>query len=116
MLIQNSKWVKIFALTWGVFTEPITHIDHVIISQVGLDFTMIGVKEDKMKELNVHPFDLTPTVVAEDDQLVIPQHPLTRDYKQPTPLGISLGPCKKILGNLSCALFIIMQFKDSNYI
>ena len=90
-------------LTWRIFTEPVTHIDHVIISQVGLDFTMIGVKEDKMKELNVHPFDLTPTEVVEDDQLVIPQHPLTRDYKQQTPLGIS---CKKILGNLSCALFI----------
>ena len=73
-------------------------LDHVVL-QVGLDFTMVAVKEDKIKELNIHPFDLTPTMASEDDQLIIPQHPLTKDYKQATPLGISLGPCKKILGN-----------------
>ena len=77
---------------------------------------MIAVREDKMKELNVHPFDLTPGAVAEDDQLIIPQHPLTKDYKQPTPLGISLGPCKKMLGNLSYALFIAIILRTATMI
>ena len=63
---------------------------------------MIGVKEDKIKELEICPFDLTPNAVTENDQLVIPQHPLTKDYKEQNPLCISLGPCKKILGNLIC--------------
>ena len=74
--------------------------------QVGLDFTMIGVKEDKIKELDIHPFELAPAEVAKDNQLMIPQHPLTRDYQKPTPMGISLGPCKNIMGNLSCVLFM----------
>ena len=68
--------------------------------QVGLDFTMIAVKQDKIKELSIQPLDLTPVAVAENDQLIIPQHPLTKDFKQATPMGISLGPCKNILGNL----------------
>ena len=69
---------------------------------------MIGVKEDQIKELNIHPFELAPTEVAKDDQLMIPQHPLTRDYQQPTPMGISLGPCKNIMGN-SCVLFVLVH-------
>ena len=67
---------------------------------------MIGVKEDQIKELNIYPFELAPTEVAKDDQLMIPQHPLTRDYQQPTPMGISLGPCKNIMGN-SCVLRVL---------
>jgi len=63
---------------------------------------MIGIKENKIKELGIHPFDLAPSAaVVENDQLIIPQHPLkqpvTADYER-TPLCIALGPCKKILG------------------
>ena len=89
--------------------------DYVIL-QVGLDFTMIAVKEDKIKELNVHPFDLTPTVISEDDQLIIPQHPLTKDCKQATPMEISLGPCKKILGNLCMCVLHIIYTLSSYYV
>ena len=63
---------------------------------------MIGVKEDKIKELGIHPFDLTPSAVAENDQLMIPQHPLTEDYKEATPLAISLGPIRHISGTYMC--------------
>ena len=66
---------------------------------------MIGVKVDQIKKLDVHPFELAPTEVAKDNQLMIPQHPVTRDNQQQTPLGISLGPCKN-MGNLSCVLFM----------
>ena len=70
-----------------------------ILLQVGLDFTMIAVKEEKIKELNIHPFDVSSAAVAEDDQLMIPQHPFNQDSQQQDPMGISLGPCKKVMGN-----------------
>ena len=73
---------------------------------MGLDFTMIGVKEDQIKELNIYPFELAPAEVAKDNQLMIPQHPLTRDNQQHSPLLISLGSCKNIMGNLSRVLFM----------
>ena len=76
-----------------------------MLLQVELDFTMIGVKEDQIKKLSIHPFELAPTEVAKGDQLMIPQHPLTRDYQQQTPMGISLGPCKNTMGK-SFVLFM----------
>ena len=53
---------------------------------------MIGVKEDKIKELGIQPFDLTPSAVTENDQLIIPQHPSAENCKEQVPLSISLGP------------------------
>ena len=70
---------------------------------------MIGVKEDKIKELKIRPFDLKPNAVTENDQLIIPQHPLAKDCKERIPLSISLGPCKKILGNLICDISNVQQ-------
>ena len=75
---------------------------------------MIGVKEDQIKELDIHPFELAPTEVAKDNQLMIPQHPVTRDYQQQTALGISLGPCKNIMGNLSFVCSSCQYAADCN--
>ena len=58
---------------------------------------MVGVKEGLIKELNIIPFDLTPKAIDEDHPLVIAQHPA--ELGQQGPMGISLGSCKKILGN-----------------
>lgn len=64
---------------------------------MGLDFTIVAVRENEIKDLHIHPFDLTPIAVTGDDQLIIAQHPVI--YKEQIPLGISLGPCKKIIGS-----------------
>ena len=74
------------------------NMQNFILLQVGLDFTMIAVKEEKIKELNIHPYDLSPAAIAENDQLIIPQHPLKPDNQQQTPMRI-IGPCKKAMGN-----------------
>ena len=66
---------------------------------------MVAVKEDRVKELNIEPFDLSGTTVAEDDQLFVIQHSaLYHDHQQQSPqqnpVEISASPCRKILGNI----------------
>ena len=82
---------------------------HLLQNQYGgRDFTIVAVKEDKVKELNIEPFDLSGITVAEDDQLFVVQHSaLYYDHRkqnpQQNPIEISASPCKKIIGNITAS-------------
>lgn len=58
---------------------------------------MIEVKKEKLNELKIFFFDLTPTELYENDQLTVAGHPVSDDGVQ-YPLQISHHQCKKILG------------------
>ena len=57
---------------------------------------MIEVKKEKLDELKIFPFDLTPTELDEDDQLIIAGHPVIDGEQKP--LQISRHRCKHFEG------------------
>jgi len=57
---------------------------------------MLEVKKEVLDELKICPFNLTPTQVDENDQLIVAQHPVKGGEQQPRQL--SFQRCKKIIG------------------
>ena len=57
---------------------------------------MVEVDKEKLRELNITPFDLTPTKLEEMDQLMVAGHPIIDNKQQP--LQWSSDQCKKLLG------------------
>ena len=57
---------------------------------------MIEVEKKEVDELKISPFDLTPTKLDEDDQLIVAGHPVIDGVQQH--LQLSFHRCKKTLG------------------
>ena len=73
---------------------------------------MIEVKKEKLDELKISTFDLAPTTLDENDQLIIAGHPVVVEHEEQTvggstvmvehkvqkPLQVSHHRCKRIEG------------------
>ena len=57
---------------------------------------MIEVEKTKLDELEITPFDLTPTDLRENDQLIVAGHPVIDGVQKP--LQESQHRCKHIEG------------------
>ena len=69
---------------------------------------MIEVKKEKLDELRIFPFDLTPTELNENDQLIVAGHPVIDGVQQK--LQLSFHRCKKKLGKENNGKLICVNY------